>query len=647
MGLFDAFRAKKHQKQQEQYEIEEKARRTKGQDICGRGYELINDDKDEEAFACFLNAAEQGNSDAKYMAALCYGDGIGTTKNEQRAVEILFELADKENDSRAQYQLGCFYLYGTGVKKDIQKAIFWLKKAADEGYGDALRNNDNREKAAYSLGYIYRDGKGVEINGNEAIYYFVKASSDKDKIGAIATLEIARMYHFGKVIKRDDQKALKWSENFVNKYDFNKRIHDDDYEKYANVVRRQIKIMGFIGDCYMDGVGTQKNEYNAVQWYEKAAKSGDVESMFKLGEHYYGKNTVRAEQYFTEAYRNGYDKAAARLGKIKYGLAINAFNNNNIDEAEQLFKAAIKFGNEYAKEGLNKTLNIKEQRYEQEKEYFKGLIDKFNNGDNSVIINIALCYYCGSGVKKDRAKALYYACEKAKEYCSSDDRVYIPECKDETMEYEFREAYDVECAGRDYYLAARMYENLAQKGHVEAMKRLGDLYCGIMYDESHEGGQKWNGEAKAHNHPMKCGSLKSIIELAKDQNAEAVSYLFRHFYFGLPSPLNKELGEVFGLLAIELTEELAGRGNAKAMYDLHYLYSGFKSSKVKDAEEKSIYWARCAVSKQHGRMLADVAANYTDFGYSRNNGLDFAKEAHRTGVTYAYMVIDLIEKGVY
>ena len=58
-------------------------------------------------------------------------------KNYSKALECFKKAADQGN-ARAQYNLGCSYEYGEGVSKDINEAKNWYKKAADQGFEEAI-----------------------------------------------------------------------------------------------------------------------------------------------------------------------------------------------------------------------------------------------------------------------------------------------------------------------------------------------------------------------------------------------------------------------------------------------------------------------------------------------------------------------------
>ncbi len=123
-----------------------------------------------------------------------------------QAVQMLTPLASAGN-SLAQYRLGMMYYHGQGVAEDEKQAIFWWKKAAAQGYAEAMFQlgsaylfgsqtakfvpDPDREaatwyfqaasaghaEAQYHLGLLFLAGKGVIDNREEAARWLRKASA--------------------------------------------------------------------------------------------------------------------------------------------------------------------------------------------------------------------------------------------------------------------------------------------------------------------------------------------------------------------------------------------------------------------------------------------------------------------------------------
>ena len=85
-----------------------------------------------KAFRLSLELAKRGDAEAQYTVATLYRAGLGTAKDEGRAV-TWFRRAAKQGNADAQYCLGVMYLRGAGVKRNREEGLRWLSKAAVQG----------------------------------------------------------------------------------------------------------------------------------------------------------------------------------------------------------------------------------------------------------------------------------------------------------------------------------------------------------------------------------------------------------------------------------------------------------------------------------------------------------------------------------
>ena len=89
-------------------------------------------EKYEDAFAWFSNAAVAGHPRAQYMTGFMLMQGQGTNRSVPLATEY-FEKAALQEDSLAQYVLGQIFWKGLGVPADKKKGRKWLEQAASNG----------------------------------------------------------------------------------------------------------------------------------------------------------------------------------------------------------------------------------------------------------------------------------------------------------------------------------------------------------------------------------------------------------------------------------------------------------------------------------------------------------------------------------
>ena len=100
--------------------------------ICGICAFIILGYTRRNQHVLYYRAAEQGDVDAQYNLAVCYENGTGVERDEQKAVEW-YKKAAEQGDARAQFNLALCYKNGIGVEKDEQKAVEWYKEAAEQG----------------------------------------------------------------------------------------------------------------------------------------------------------------------------------------------------------------------------------------------------------------------------------------------------------------------------------------------------------------------------------------------------------------------------------------------------------------------------------------------------------------------------------
>ncbi|RIA96744.1 kinase-like domain-containing protein, partial [Glomus cerebriforme] len=176
-----------------------------------------------------------------------------------------------------------------------------------------------------------------------------------------------------------------------------------------------------LGNCYYDGIGVQKDEVKAFNWYEKAAVNGNNEAQLYLGNCYKNgtgieKDEVKALYWYQKAAEKGDKSAQYCLGlyyenekneiKAIYWYQ-NAVENGEIKAFEKVKKLAeqghsnaqYRLGHFYKNEiFIEKDINKAFYWYEKAAE----------NGNKAAQYNLGNCYYDGTGIQKDEVKAFYW-----------------------------------------------------------------------------------------------------------------------------------------------------------------------------------------------------------------------------------------------
>lgn len=115
--------------------------------------------------------AAKGNTTAMINLSNLFEQGNGVTADKKKAFEYTQKAADG-GDARAQHDVGLAYEKGGVLPRDIDKAAMWLKKSADQDYGDG--------QFAYGVLLATGRGKGIE------------KATDADKAEALEWLKKAR-----------------------------------------------------------------------------------------------------------------------------------------------------------------------------------------------------------------------------------------------------------------------------------------------------------------------------------------------------------------------------------------------------------------------------------------------------------------------
>lgn len=151
--------------------------------------------QDEQDIAQLRRLADGGDVEAGTKLALAYMMGLQVPKDYTQAFQ-LYEKAAKGGFALAQYNLAAMYLNGTGVEKDVEQAIIWFRLAADQNDADAQ----------FNLGLIF-DSHERHKDLKEAFAWYLMAAENGS---ARAQFDLASMYHLGRGVVPDDQKAIYW-----------------------------------------------------------------------------------------------------------------------------------------------------------------------------------------------------------------------------------------------------------------------------------------------------------------------------------------------------------------------------------------------------------------------------------------------------
>jgi uncharacterized protein len=188
-------------------------------------YEAIEGFVDPKlSFEWYTRGVEAGSPNAANGLGNCYMDGVGTTADINKAIE-LYEQSAAKHVSYAHYNLGILYYEGKHVETNYEKAFTHFVSASRLGYechnyvGVLLEKKEDYKSAykAYKDGAKYEDadcafnlarlhelGHGCKQDPRKALSFYM----DSVKWGAVdAHLELRRMYLTCEEV-RDEKKAM-------------------------------------------------------------------------------------------------------------------------------------------------------------------------------------------------------------------------------------------------------------------------------------------------------------------------------------------------------------------------------------------------------------------------------------------------------
>ena len=243
--------------------------------------------------------------------------GIGCDANRDKALEmyLLAIKHDKDqiiNNIIAKYLLSLFYYKDIILVKklSIDSTIEGSEKeGVQQGESNHSENrNPKNQRETIKLdedGSDYACPSEVKVEPNERTSFVRHAISARE--GDIAAqYHLGHYYEFGIGTNKDEVKAFEW------------------YLKSAEAGNHCAQYS--VGHCYEFGIGTNKDEREAFTWYLESAEAGNHRAQYSIGLcHQHGKGTnkdgKKAFEWYLQSAEAGND-AAQYILSCFYELAI-------------------------------------------------------------------------------------------------------------------------------------------------------------------------------------------------------------------------------------------------------------------------------------------------------------------------------------
>ena len=167
------------------------------------------------AFKYYERGAALGDPTAIYKLGMIYCDGDGVPQDWQRGVVYLKKASDL-GWVPATVQLALLMIEGVHTQRDVAQGLAILERESRTAEGPY------RAHALCKLGRVYLFGAGIERNVRKGLDLLHQAA----ELGnAEAATELGILYDDGKIVSRDESKALAFLERGAKRRTSGKPLH--------------------------------------------------------------------------------------------------------------------------------------------------------------------------------------------------------------------------------------------------------------------------------------------------------------------------------------------------------------------------------------------------------------------------------------
>lgn len=347
----------------------------------------------EKAHELFLTEAEADNPLALCDLGRMSADGLGCEANADEAYRwyekalAVFHAAEEEKPWKyTEYRIGKMYAAGLGTEQDYLQAADWLTLSADENY----------KYAQYSLGGLYYHGKGVDQDHESAFALYTRSA---DQSFPYASFELGKMLRDGiGCVKNQQNSDRRFKEAFLGFVSMEEQGHDD-------------KLQYRLGWMLLNGVGTEKDEAGAKEYFEKAATVGNPFACYQLAKLILADEAAPLQEvekalgYLRQAVEAENPYAAYFLGKLyEKGQHVP----QNTAEAVRLYTLSAEQDNDFAAYRLGKLYLGGEGVLKDVEAAIRWLTFASDRKNPFAEYALGVLYLKGEDVPKDVPKALEY-----------------------------------------------------------------------------------------------------------------------------------------------------------------------------------------------------------------------------------------------
>ncbi|CAO3591323.1 unnamed protein product [Absidia cylindrospora] len=250
----------------------------------------------DRAFPLYVQSAKHHHPDAAYRTAKCYEDGLGTRRDKAKAVQF-YRKAATLNHPGAMYRLGLAEMKGElGLSSNIRDGHKWLKRSAEA-------STTEYPHALHELGHLHERGLASIIFQDHD--YAIRLYQDASDLGyAPSCFRLGECYEFGRLGCTVDPRLSMHYYGLAAEQGHSHAcfaltawyligvpgwMEPSDEQAFAWALRATQASGGglaraeyAVGYFYEVGIGIERNQTMALEYYQKAANHGEKRAIQRL-----------------------------------------------------------------------------------------------------------------------------------------------------------------------------------------------------------------------------------------------------------------------------------------------------------------------------------------------------------------------------
>jgi TPR repeat protein len=237
---------------------------------------------------------------------------------------------------------------------------------------------------------------------------------------------------------------------------------------------------------YLEGHGAEKSEVKAMEYFQQSINNMELKDCYHQGISFY--NAYRYDIsliYIRRAAEAGYGPALSQLGiMLLGGKAIQKNQTDAMFWIEKSIESMIPFDCYKQGMALYRKLSALKDSTISFRFMEKAAVNHYGPAQAQAQAHLALVYYQGSGVKKNRNEAMKWV-EKSLKYLSPD------ECYEQGVKF-----YNGTEVNQDYEIALLYIQKAAENYHGPSQAQLALMYSeGSGVEKSHDTAIHWIQES--------------------------------------------------------------------------------------------------------------------------------------------------------